>query len=357
MIKSYPFPFFYFKGDILMNYQDSFGEQVEKQLLKINKEKMKEILKQSLVQQKIERLKEINEQLLYIEERKANNKFFKWSELLEGTYYIINFNKVQNKDEENQIKKLIFEAYELTSSILQDLNLIRKIKNVVSFIDDDYNYVRIENFNFDINHVYLNPTASKRGKNYGLRLHFTEEEIQKMKQQQNYEIINNHFYGFIEPFRKYEQNNKTGWKINKGVLAETFQRHWQKNHGNYVQGNLPDDFESEGRRWWMYRESSGSDPYFTGPDTDFAQVKNTNASLVSNVNTVVNTIKGILLLVDEKNLQNMSNENIEAIFKQKDLKPSISKKIYEGMDEKGKKEIERAMKEIFGEDAHLSLTK
>lgn len=340
-----------------MNYENLFAEHIEKQLLKSNKQKIRQNLKKESVQQNIKKLYDINQQLQHlIEKKKANNKSFKWSEVLDGAYYIINFNKVQEKDD---IKKIIFEAYEITSLILQDLELIRKIENVVSFIDDDYNYIRLENFKFNAEYMYLNPTASRRGKNYGLRLQSSkfQQQILEAKQQQNYEIINNHFHRFIKPFIDYEESNKTGWKINKGVLAETFQRHWQKNHSNYIQGSLPDDFESIGERWWMYRESSGSDPYFTGPDTDIAQVKNINASLISNVNTVINTIKGILLLIGEKNFQQISEENIEKIFKQKDIKPSISKKIYEGMNEKGKREIERVMKEIFGEDAHLSLTK
>lgn len=340
-----------------MNYGDLFGEHIEKQLLKSNKQKIRQNLKKESVQQNIKKLHDINQQLQHlIEKKKANNRFSKWSEVLDGAYYIINFNKVQ---EEDDIKQIIFEAYEITSLILQDLELIRRIENVVSFIDNDYNYIRLENFEFNAEYMYLNPVASKRGKNYGLRLLSSkiEQQVLEAKQQQNYEIINTHFHRFIKPFTDYEESNNTGWKINKGVLAETFQRHWQRNHNNYIQGSLPDDFESVGERWWMYRESSGSDPYFTGPDTDIAQVKNTNASIVSNVNTVVNTIKGILLLVDEKKFQQMSEESIEKIFKQKNIKSSISKKIYEGMDEKGKKEIEKAMKDIFGENAKLSLTK
>jgi hypothetical protein len=46
--------------------------------------------------------------------------------------------------------------------------------------------------------------------------------------------------------------------------------------------------------------SSGNDPYYTGPDTANAQVKNANASIISNADTVLNTIEAVLKLTQAK---------------------------------------------------------
>jgi hypothetical protein len=43
--------------------------------------------------------------------------------------------------------------------------------------------------------------------------------------------------------------------------------------------------------------SSGREPYYTGPDTALAQVKNANASIISNADTVLNTLQTVLTLV------------------------------------------------------------
>lgn len=320
--------------------------------MQANIQQIKKNLKESKVKKDIKKLKEIkkflNEKKLIIKTDDQNKT--KWSAILDNSYFL-DFGKIRDSVKSKQLIQNFLQAYELTSKILQELKLIKPVTNILSFIDDEYNLVRLENITFKADHFYLNPQDISKGEGYGLRFKEAafKEEIEAAKQKSSYQQINNHFQNFIKPFRDYEQNNATGWKINKGVLSETFQRHWENFHINYIEGaSLGDDFESVGRRWWMYRESSGSDPYFTGPDTNIAQMKNVNASLVSNLNTVLNSIEGVLALTDEKLLAEKGQENIRKIFTQAPLKPTLNKKL-KYLPEDVKRLIFEEAEKIFGE--------
>jgi hypothetical protein len=67
---------------------------------------------------------------------------------------------------------------------------------------------------------------------------------------------------------------KKGANINHGVVREAFELHLENLHNsledseNYQFKNCR--MESVGKRWILYRYASGSDPYFTGPDTMFS---------------------------------------------------------------------------------------
>lgn len=87
-----------------------------------------------------------------------------------------------------------------------------------------------------------------------------------------------------------------------------------ENTAQFNKNNIGNDLESKGARWQMYRLSSGNAAYYTGPDTLYAQVKNANASLIDNVNTVLNTMDALIQLFDNTiSVENLA-ENLQRAF-------------------------------------------
>lgn len=332
-----------------MANQDDFG--VVQELQKRNLEYIKEHLNDTGVEELVKKLKSLKRRL---QENKLiitteANRYIRWSAILNHSYSL-DFDRMKSLEMDQQIIQIFFNAYEITSKILQKLNIISPVKNVVNFIDNDYNYVRLEDVQFQASYFYLNKADTEKGNYYGLKFKQSafKEQIEKAKKEKDYEVRNKHFQNFVQQFRDYEAVTTTGWKINKGVLAETFERHWQNFHSNHqlgqdLQDNPP---QSYGKKWWMYRQSSGSDPYFTGPDTRFSQVKSTNASLVSNLNTVLNTIEGVLAITNKKKLEKISQESLDKVFKQSNFSANISKKIYDGMEQIEQAAIKQAISEV-----------
>lgn len=252
--------------------------------------------------------------------------------------------KVQNQDDKNSLKKLLLQGYLKIEQILAQLNLIQPVSITVTQITKDYKYIRLADVQLTSENLRWDKTSAKKGNTVALRLKAGsfQQAIKQQKENQNFEKINNHFKIFIAPFREYQNENKTGWRINKGVLAETFERHWE--NAGHLQ-NFPyiplqdNDIESRGRRWLMYRASSGSDPFFTGPDTLYSQVKTTRAALVSNVNTIINSLYGLLALLNDTNI---SKDKVDKIFKQKEFK-DFPQKIYSGLST----EVQSQLQETF----------
>ena len=71
----------------------------------------------------------------------------------------------------------------------------------------------------------------------------------------------------------------------------------------------------------------------------FAQVKNANASLIDNLNTVINTIDAILLLVDATNNVSELLMKAKKAFQANPQKMNISRKIWDGLEEDLRQEI------------------
>ena len=248
-------------------------------------------------------------------------------------------------DKKDLITQQILDAYYLTSEILQQLNLINNVDYVFTYIDDNGNYQRLGNIHLTINDVRLEAASSKRGY-YSLRLkqssllakQKTEEEKRKDI------IINRHFQKFAEPF--YEHEKKGSWRVNKGVLAETFERHWENLNHSFENLNIPSgdtDIESVGKRWLMYRQSSGNAAYYTGPDTMYAQVKNANASFVDNLNTVLNTMEAVLAITDPtKEIPNLA-ESLKKAFQASPDKQSMNKKIWDALSDTVRAEIQKEL--------------
>lgn len=246
-------------------------------------------------------------------------------------------------DKKDLITQYILEGYYLTSEILQQLNLIDKVNYVFTYIDDKGNYTRLGDIHLTIDNVRLEAASSKRG-HYSLRLKQSSLLAQKRTEEEKEKdiIINRHFQKFSEPFYKHEKAG-TGWKINKGVLAETFERHWENlNHSFENVSNVHEnDIESVGTRWWMYRQSSGNAAYYTGPDTMHSQVKNANASFIDNLNTVLNTMSAILIIVNPQQQVPELAEKLKKAFQASPEKPTLNRKIWDNLSDEVKNEIKQ----------------
>ena len=143
--------------------------------------------------------------------------------------------------------------------------------------------------------------SSKKSEGYGLKFNPSAviAEMQKLSDaEKNFaRQLYEHYRVFTQPYRDYVL---AGHTLNEGVYKEAFEMHLENCHNGLKNIDITKyrldkcTMESPGRRWVMYRYASGSDPYFTGPDTQYSQVKAENASLVSSIDTVLNTAKFII---------------------------------------------------------------
>lgn len=199
-------------------------------------------------------------------------------------------------------------------------------------LDNSESYLRIER------------VASARGNSFGLRFAGDSVMAQMKKTIANNEQeaqtardLYEHYQSFTSPYRAW------GGKVNEGVMREAFELHLENLHQSLNQDgsfNPACDMESEGRRWVMYRHASGSDPYFTGPDTALSQVKAENASLVSNIDTVLNTAEFIV-----QHGLSISTENLKTALRTKSGNEirNFSSKIWKSLNESVQNEIIEAM--------------
>ena len=308
---------------------------------------VQELLKQHPeVKQKIQKLKDLKNELTQ-QHLIAKTKITKRSALFglldgQGNKIII------NEDTDKQlIINNILEGYHLTSEILQDLGFIDKVTYTYTYIDKNGNFHRAGDMRLDVSSVRLE--AASKGRGYSLRMNSSIVQAQIAEKSSGSEVdemINLHFQKFAAPYFEYEQNNKTNWKINKGVLAETFERHWENmqhslegNRNQFNRNNIGNDLESVGARWWMYRLSSGNAAYYTGPDTLYAQVKNANASLIDNVNTVLNTMDALINLFDDTLKIDNLVQNLQRAFQASPDKMTIASASWYGLTEFVQEEI------------------
>ena len=305
------------------------------------------------VNNKVKRLKDLKAEL-YQQNLIAQTKLSKRSTLFglldgKGNKII-----VDNDTDKQLIVNTILEGYHLTSEILQDLGFIDKVTYTYTYIDSKGQFHRAGDMILDASSVKLE--AASRGRGYSLRMNSSAVQAQiaaKSSGSETDALINLHFQKFAAPYFEYEQHNNTDWKINKGVLAEAFERHWEnmqhslnRDNSQFEKNAIGNDLESVGARWWMYRLSSGSAAYYTGPDTLYAQVKNANASLIDNVNTVLNTMDAIIRLFDETlDIENIA-EHLERAFVAAPDKMNIPTKIWNGLKENVQNEILEAVSSL-----------
>lgn len=209
------------------------------------------------------------------------------------------------------LKPLILDAYELTSQILQDLNIISSVRIVMTHRTKT-SFTRVENFHTDYEDVRLELH------NGALGLRFVSKNVRekimggKTVKEQAETDISKHYQLFVSDLQK------TAVKPNWGVVAEAFERHWEQLERHTITSS---DWGTDGDAWQLYHMSRSSNPYYTGPDTELSQVKSTNASVVSNINTVLNTIKAILKMaqtqvLDPSNIGKVKQQYLKA-FQQK----------------------------------------
>ena len=265
------------------------------------------------------------------------------------------YNKEIMQDNQNCeiIIKSITKLYFLTEEFFALRGVINRPRFMMTAIDDTAGMYFRKNFEPELlenssQYLRIEQSASSRnkgsgGNTFGLRFNGAsvmeqmkatikdnEQEAQTAKQ------LYEHYKAFTKPYREYGN-------VNEGVMREAFELHLEKMHASLnLDGNFNPgcNMESEGRRWIMYRQASGSDPYFTGPDTALSQVKAENAALVSNIDTVLNTAEFIV----QHGLV-ISTENLKAALRTKseDEIRDFSSKIWRSLDESTQNEIKKAM--------------
>lgn len=272
---------------------------------------------------------------------KGRNNRIKWSQLMDNSYSIINIQKGQQE----QLTEAIINTYKGILNILTEIEIIDKVSFSISYISDNYQYARLDG-DLSLKNFSLQRTAKSKGAKYAIRINQAslKEKIEEAKRNENFQKLNSHFQNYIQMFRNYEasQINGTRWKINKGVLAETFERHLENQGGAQLFNDT--DFESEGRRWTMYRQSSGSDPFWTGPDTKYAQVKTTKASLISNIDTVLNALYGMIQIM--KHPDKLNEEILNDIFKQKNVENEIDSIAWDALDDTARKVLKEELSDL-----------
>ena len=293
----------------------------------------------------INELKSILEQLK-IEEKQVNNMGI--SNLLGGKLYYLSSN-IQ-KDEEVEIKANVLRAYHLTTEILEELEFIRHINYVFTY-DDGTNFYRAENIPLQAEHVYLEKqTSDVKMKLYNIKnLVLEHSKIPDNIQ----ELLSSHYQSFIAPYIAYEKKahraGGTGWSPQRGLMSEAFERHYEE-HGHsleypekFTQNSIGNDLESEGRRWWMYKLSSGSAAFYTGPDTLYSQVKHWNATLINNIGTVINSMVAIINLFEGKFNPDTVSQDLQSAFIAAPDRIRITTKIWDGLTKKVQRELQTIM--------------
>lgn len=333
--------------------EDNLAKGLEQQVSAIEQE-LKNIIEE--IKKELKKIDDIN--VIDLIQKSGGQRLL--SQLEER--YKSKYDKVKKLEEENTIKLInsIVKLYFLTEEFFSIIGVIQKPRFLMTYIDNGF-YIR-KDFEKELlqdsfNSVFFNKESGTEG--FGLRFNSTyiinklkksleENEIERQNAKKLYE----HYQTFTAPYRKYEKRsiNTTGWQMNEGVAREAFERHLENLHRQFVTSKEIIEFqkcrmESVGRRWVMYRYASGSDPYFTGPDTLLSQVKAENASLVSNIDTVLNTALFIV-----KKGQEINIEDMKQLLKTKGENEinTFSKKIWEGLSEKVKKDIQKEFEKNLG---------
>lgn len=318
------------------------------EIKKISQPTIKKVLE---MRKKLVNINNSLEKYIQIERGRVSSQS-RWRDILTDSY-TIRHDLIQDKKTKEEIGSLITQAYELTTQILVELDVIDKVTTVLTVINkkgSSYSYAQLSNIELTSQITMLDQKAASKGGGFALRIKRSglKDQLERVKKQQIYEALQTHFQTFIEPFIKWEQSPTTSWKPNKGVMGEAFQRHLEQKHENNINyTNDLNDLGSYGERWQLYIQSSGSDPYFTGPDTNSAQVKNINASIISNLNTVVETIKAILTILDENGVLKMDFDKLKNLLKQSEATKTVNYQVLEGIIQTAPDEVQDIIQDLI----------
>lgn len=286
---------------------------------------------------------------------KGTQRFLKH---LDERYYSL-YAQIKLKDTniKNMIIQSITKLYFLTEQYFSELGLITKPQfQMTAIIDDMYIQANFETELLQSSTNFLSLGEGDRGK---ISLKFdTNKVVNRLRDsvQQDLESIEqakklyNHYTKFSTPFRRV--NNKGGY-INWGYVREAFERHLENLHRSF-NGDINNfqecKMESVGQRWILYRYSSGSDPYFTGPDTESSQVKAENASLVGDIDTVLNTARFILLEASGQLKKDVGKEQIVEALKTQNLNEisTFSKKLWNYLSKTAQDTVENELGKVKG---------
>lgn len=242
--------------------------------------------------------------------------------------------------------QLIFSAYELTSEILQELKIISPVGYTFTYHGTNKFY-RSSN-------LVINPQEDLTFEVHrnALTVRLKQSSIKSKLEAQNTAFrtdwINEHYKGFIAPYEEAQEKSTTGWQVNWGIASEAFERHWEMLQHS-LEHPTGADYGSIGDRWQLYLKSSGNDPYYTGPDTALSQVKNANASMISNSETVLNTLEAVLKIINTKVDSQEAAEELTAKYSQAFKAKStttykISKAIWDTLEQ----DVQEELISIFG---------
>lgn len=245
-----------------------------------------------------------------------------------------------------KVGQLIFSAYELTSEILQELKII-------SSVGYTFTYHGANKF-YRSNNLIINPQEDLTFEVHrnALTVRLKQSSIRAKLEAQNSAFrtdwISDHYKGFIAPYQEAQEKSTTGWQVNWGVASEAFERHWEMLQHS-LEHPTGADYGSVGSRWQLYLQSSGNDPYYTGPDTALSQVKNANASMISNSETVLNTLEAVLKIVNTKVESQEAAEQLTAKYSQAfKAKSSTTSKISKAIWDTLELDAQQELINIFG---------
>lgn len=223
------------------------------------------------------------------------------------TLTILNEEQFEEQDME-RFSTLGAQAYELTSKILQTLRLNPEYHITVSYsTPSGKKFYRQSNFKLTKEHTFgeVRHTYDKNGQIVGnylsIKLKTTKinQELKKYWKDKKdlLKAISKHYQNFSNIFITKNWRPK-----NLGIVAEAFERHWEIQNHTEDPKNLKQFNKkiNKAEAWKLYLLSSGRDPYYTGPDTINSQVKKSNASLISDIDTVLNTILAIKNMFTEE---------------------------------------------------------
>lgn len=272
------------------------------------------------------------------------------------------FNKNLQNYKEEELKLNLVKSYLLIEALGNELGFITHTSftffNTASFNSDFRKTVNFDYNNEDDIKKLTNMVKLVKNSKNGLQLKFHQAEIAnligKNKENSFDTLLREHYQNFIKPFQEYENDNKTGWQINQGVAVEAFERHLEQTkeigidgNGNYYFIKKPSNsnrhLKSNGYRWGLYIASSGSDPFWTGPDTKYSQVKGSGSALIGNITSIRNALQLWQNFLTYQYVSNAdANRTIKRIKSELSQSPApkeINDKIYD--------EITKDTKEVF----------